>query len=518
MKKMEKIPASLKVLLAAFMVLSLSTVLFAGGRGQAAQTGVKSLHALVPNQGFDMNDGVANPVHLFIQEKTGYTITYDQLPMDEPMNKLNAIMAAGAQEYDFVSLYGEVKDRYAQYASQGALMDMAPLVKGAPNLAAGITQEMIDVVTIGDTYYCIPGLSASARPGISSTPDNFLLIRTDLMKKIGRTTLPTTLSDFTAMLQAYKDQDPMKAGSANVPLVVDIGGLNNLRRNSLGGAFGIELDWKDEGGTLVPYQTQTGFFEYLQYLNDLYRRGLMDPEMPTNNGATVREKFTTNKALVRPDGWWDIPSLRTTFQASYPEASVEFIQPLERNGMAGAQVKSAYQVHIFTFIPKGAKNYLAVMDFLNKKAEPAIYKESVIGREGVDHTVNAQGGYEPITPVFFESRGNADKYQFHAPAVYGEYWLARAKKDADQYKAMAQVCYDYADFLHIDPSWDIPCSAYIDIASPTQLSNSLTNEFVVNSIVNGVTRAQFDAFVSDWRAQCGNQLSTIYNNWYKNRK
>jgi putative aldouronate transport system substrate-binding protein len=372
---------------------------------------------------------------------------------------------------------------------------------------------------IGNTYYCIPGFSASARPGLSSTPDNWLFIRTDLMKKIGRTTLPKTLDDFTSMLQAYKDQDPMKMGNQNIPLVASIGHLTQLRQNGIGGAFGVELDWKDVNGTLEPYQTDPGFFEFLQYLSDLYAKGLMDPEMPTNTGAAIAEKFTTNKVLVRIDGWWDVPSLKNTFGKSYPAATYEYIQPLEKNGKAGARVLSPFQLNGFTMIPKGARNYKAAMDFLNKLAEPAVYKEAVIGREGIEHTRNAQGGYEPVLPTFFDARGNGDKYAILYPPVYGEYWLARAKKDPDQYKAMAQICYgDYAAFLRIDPSSDLPCAVYGDVIQPLQVSDTMTSEFMVNSIVSGITRARYDAFVKDWRAQAGDRLSAIYNGWYKNRR
>ncbi|MDR3173612.1 MAG: extracellular solute-binding protein, partial [Treponema sp.] len=478
--------------------LCLALVVFAAGglfaRGQGSTGGqVKSLKALVPNSASDMNDPKANPVYTYINEATGYTVTYDPLPQDRPADKLNAIIAAGAQEYDFIVLAGGWKDRYAEYAIQGALFDIGAVFNNYQHLQA-IPKTLIDVVKVNNTFYALPSLSPSGRQG-SANADQFLLWRTDILALMGKK-MPATLDEFTSLLQAYKDQDPMKNGSANVPLTVTIGDLFNLRTSSIGGAFGVDLNWKEQGGTLVPYQTQAGFFEFLQYLHTLYERGLLDTEMPINNTAAVREKFTTNKALCRVDGWWDIPGLVATFKQVYPGATMEFGQPLERNGVAGVQANSNNQIDLFCVLPRNAKNWRSTMDFLNKKMEPAVFKEMVIGKEGVDHTVNAQGGYDPILPTFFDHRGNANWYLTGTPIEYNQYWLCRAKKDPDQYKAYSQVNYDYGKFVNVNPASDVPCTIFVNIATANSLSANLTEEFTVNAVVGGVSRAQFNSFVA----------------------
>jgi putative aldouronate transport system substrate-binding protein len=500
----------------AFLVPAFAFGLWACGGGGEKEEQTKSLRILRTyiNPDYDMNDAVKNPVHDFLTRATGYEVTYEYLPADAPMDKLNAIMAAGADEYDIIRLDGGKGDRYAEYAIHGALMDMGAVIEDYPNLKA-ISPELLKILTINDTFYAIPTASPSGRDD-SSNADNFLLWRTDILKTMGRE-MPVTLDEFTGLLQAYKDQDPMKNGAANVPLLIGIGDLNSLRTSSIGGAFGVELYWNDEGGTLVPYQTKAGFFEFLLYLNDLYRRGLIDPEMPTNNASAIRTKWTTNRALVRPDGWWDIPSLVTTFKQVYPEATMEFGQPLEKNGQTGAGVNSKNMIDAYTFIPLKAKKWKAAMDFLNKTMDREIFKEMSIGKEGVEYTVNAEGGYDPVFPAFFDNRGNANWYLNGSRPEYSRYWLCRAKKDQDQYKAWMRINSGYDRFIKVNPASDVPVSIFILITSATNLSNSLTRDFMVNSIVSGVTRAQFDAFVADWRAQCGNDLITAYNDWYKNR-
>lgn len=513
-----------------FLVMCLVGSIFTGcGRGtsgnsskeSAAKTeGSKSsgeqkvLKALVPNQGgLAWNDGTANPVYNWITETTGYKVEYDILPADNPNDKLNAIMAAGA-DYDFIVLAD--KSRYAEYATQGALLDMKPLVEQyAPNVASSINQALMDICAVGDTYYAIPNMGPSGRED-SANVGLGLLVRTDILKDMG-ISKPATLDELTSMLEAFKTADPKGKGSANVPLTLTIGDLYALRNNSIGGAFGIESDWKDVNGELVPYQEQEGFYDFLVYLNKLYKKGLMDPEMPTNQSATVLEKFTTDLALCKIDGYWSIPSLVDTFKNTNPGAAVEYIQPIAKDGTAATSAGSKNQIDTYVVIPKNSKNVEATMDYFNQKLQPDTFKEMVIGEENVDYTLDADGNFLPILPAFFEDRGNANAYLTGANEEYGSYWLCRARKNEDQFKAYSQLNYDFGKFVKVDLSSDLPCAVYADISSDITNSKNLTEEFIVNSIVTGITKESFQKFVTDWRAQCGDKLKKAYNEWYQTK-
>jgi hypothetical protein len=80
-----------------------------------------------------MNDNTKNPVTGWLNTATGIKVTYDPLPADQPLNKLNAIMARGN------------KDRYAEYAIQGALFDIGAVFNNYPNIKA-TPQELLDMV------------------------------------------------------------------------------------------------------------------------------------------------------------------------------------------------------------------------------------------------------------------------------------------------------------------------------------------------------------------------------------
>jgi putative aldouronate transport system substrate-binding protein len=504
-----------KVFLLSLLFIMTAGIIFASGNSQSQAADVKELKALVSYKASSMNDPAVNPVGDWLDKVTGVKVIYDYLPADQPLDKLNAILASGAQDYDFISMTGGWKDRYAEYAIQGALLDIGAVFGNYPNMQA-IPKDLIDQIRVGNTFYAVPSLSPSGPEGHANA-DACLLWRTDILATMGRR-MPTTLDELTNVLQAYKDQDPMRNGAANAPLTLTAGDLGSLRSSSIGGAFGVELDWSDEGGTLVPFQTQTGFFEFLQYLNELYTKGLLDREIPTNNSAAVREKFTTNKSLARVGWWWDIPSLVATFKTVYPEAKMEFSQPLARNGRAGAQAGAKNPLDMITVIPRNARNWQATMTYLEKKMDPKIFREMVIGPENVAYTVDPRGQISPILPTFFDLRGNANWYLTGTPPEYNKYWWeARARKDTDQLAAYIQVNFDYARFIRVNPASPAPAMVFRQIATASSLSENMTSEFMVNSMVSGVTRAQFDTFVTSWKAQCGDGLARAFNDWYKSR-
>ncbi len=482
--------------------------------GETAASEPVILKALVPNQGgLAWNDPEANPVYGWITEKTGYKVEYDILPADNPSDKLNAIMAAGA-DYDFIVLND--KSRYADFASQGALMDMKELVEQyAPSIATTISQSMLDICMVGDTYYCIPSASPSGRED-SSNVANSIMIRTDILEKMGLSK-PTTLDEFTTMLQTFKDTDPTGKGSAATPFTAAISDLNHLRNGGLGGAFGVESDWKDINGELVPFQLQDGFYDFLVYLNELYTKGLLDTEMPTNQSATTLERFTTDLALCKIDAWFSVPNMVETFKKTSPGATVEFIQPLDMAGKVGMSAASINQIDNYVVIPKNAKNIEATMDYFAKKLEPETFKEMVIGVEGADHEVDAEGNYTPILPTFFEQRGNANAYLTGTTADYGTYWLCRARKNEDQFKAYSQLNFDYGNFIRVNPGSEVPCSVFAEISSDLTDSSSFTEEFVVNSVVSGITEESYQDFINDWKSLCGDKLIAKYNEWYQSR-
>lgn len=474
----------------------------------------KELKILMPYSSAvgDYNDEVANPVLTYIKEATGYELTFDMLPSDSPFDKVNAILASDTY-YDLIVINN--RDYYTQYAAWGALLDMKELVEQyAPNVKANISDAAADILTINGSYWAVPNMSPSGRTE-SANSSYGLMYRTDVLQTLGISE-PTNLEEFTAALEAYKKQDPLGAGSEIAPFTVYPAMLENMRTSAIGGAFGISQEWIEQDGKLVPYQMTDNFKAYLEYLHGLYTKGLLDTEMPTNDSKTTTAKFTGGKSMAAVIAYWSVPGLVKTFAESDPNATIGYGAPLAgEEYKASVVADSLNQFNSYVVIPKVAKdNVASIMNFLNIMADEEVFKGVALGEEGVDYVVNADGSYSPLE-AFFTDRNTGTNYMFGTTPSYGQYWLARAQKDANQYAAYSQLNFDFGEFIEVNNVSDVPCETFVALANGGSLSKSLTRDFIVQAIVEGVTDESLATFRDDWKLQCGDMLEQSYNEWYK---
>lgn len=450
------------------------------------------------------------PVQQFLEEKTGYKVKYDVLPQDKGDDKLNMIISSG-EEYDYVitSLAN-----YRKYAQQGALIELEPLVeKFGPNISSNVPAEMFNNVRIKGKYYCIPTGSPSGREE-STNVKSSILVRQDWLDKLGLK-IPTTIYEFTDMLQQFKDKDPNGTGAKNIPLTIDQ--AFNFWDHGIGGAFGLASTWNDVDGKLVPRVMMPGFKDYILYLKELYTKGLIDKEAPTNQGSTAKEKFTSGRAGAMPLGYFDIPQIADTMEKTQPNYKTTYIPPLA--GKGGKAALSAGDLNFAmdncSIIPQSSKKAEDVIKYFNLKLVEETFKEMVIGQENVHFTVK-DGEYYPIAPKFFDERGDANQYLTGATKEYGKYWLARARKDQRQYDGWVQLNGEYAQYIVINPISKAPT---IEAVSKYEQSlDKLTADFVLKGVVDEFTDATLEQFITEWKSQGGEQMVKEVNDWYSATK
>lgn len=511
--------------LAVFVSLALILTAFTGCKkadsqvASTADNGPKpALKALVSyKSGLDYN---TYTVEKYLEDKTGYKVTYDVLPADNANDKLNAIMASG-EAYDFVLVYD--KNEYVNFAQQGALLDLEPLVKKyGPNIEKNISSTNFDSVRIGGKYYMIPSMASTGLKGGNGTSIALgVVYRQDLLEKMGDS-VPKTIDDFTKLLQDVKDKDPNGQGNKNIPLVAEqTADLSaNLLNCSLGGAFGIGTSWVDQNGELVARQQMPGFKEYINYMRGLYSKGLIDKESPMNTGTTAKAKFTSGRAFAFVDGWYDFPTLVETMAKTQPGTKLAYLPAVSGSlGNAVFSVSSpSNSIDNFLMIPKSSNSHAAdVIKYVNAKLDEETSKGMVLGTKGVDYT-EENGAYMPILPAFVNDRGNANQYTTGVTKNYSKYWLARVKKDDNLNKAFTQLNTDYADMAKIDPSSNMPLAVQADVIQDSTALQNLTNQFVIQSIAGQFSDDAFNKFISQWKSQGGDDMTKKLNDWYKTAK
>lgn len=449
------------------------------------------------------------PVAKVIEDKTGYHVDYEMLPQDKPQDKLNLLMASG-EPYDLITIDGGLPENqtlYYNYAQKGALVEITPLMeKYGPNLKASVSQHSFDGMKVDGKVYAIPIISDGAA-NIS------LLVRQDWLDKLN-IKMPATVDEFVDMLKAFKEKDPGGNGKdKNMPLTID-GSVPLV--NNLEGAFGIPNAWNDVGGKLTPQVFDPAFKDYLTFMTDLYKQGLLDKEFPTNKVATIWEKFTSGRAGVIPAAWWDVPTILDTLKKNNPDAKTAYIPALKgKDGKMGLSVVPGYGR--ISFIPKASKHPEDTMKWINAKLDKDTFKLIVIGEEGKHYTYK-DGAYTPILPIFTEERGQANNYMTGIDEKnYPAYWQARVRKDPRLFATF--------NFLNNEQP---PETRKVDVlgysfnlqaySQNSQKLSTMVNDYMVTVIAGGESITGFDAFVQKYKEAGGDASYKDVNDWYATYK
>ncbi|MDF2647167.1 MAG: transporter substrate-binding protein [Paenibacillus sp.] len=448
---------------------------------------------------FIQEDYNTYPAGKVLEERTGYKVQYDMLPKESPLDKLNLIMASGT-DYDLITVNDT--NTFIKYAQSGALTDLGPLIeKYGPNIKAAIPQSSFDRIKVDGKIYGIPTISLSQVAG-------GLLIRQDWLDKLNLK-MPTTTDEFVAVLQAFKDKDPGGTGKNGTPFTLSssIAAIPNLI-----GAFGMPNTNNQVNGKMLNVAEDPAYKDYLQFLIDLYKKGLIDNEFGSNKVETTREIFTSGRAGVIFANWADIPTLMNTLSKTQPDAKITYVAPL--TGKGG---KSGYGIPVgnagFSIVPKSSKHQEDTVKWINAILEKETYKLTMIGKEGVHHTYK-DGQYTPILPIFNDELNFGGNFLAgHIEAEFPIQWQARVRKDLRLFEGFAQLNNDMADkYKFVDILGY--ASGLSVTASNSQKLNQLLNDNAVKFVMGVEDISKLPDFVKKWNAEGGEAMMKEINAWY----
>ncbi|MBB6673450.1 extracellular solute-binding protein [Cohnella nanjingensis] len=442
------------------------------------------------------------PVAKVLEEKTGYKVQYDMLPQDNALDKLNLLMASG-DAYDVITTRGDSNNKalFSDYAKRGALVDLGPLIdKYGPNIKASLSPESIEAAKIDGKLYGIPTRAISI---VSAS----LLVRQDWLDKLGLN-VPTTTAEFENMLKAFKEKDPGGNGVNNIPFTID-GSYPFV--DSISGAFGMPNGWNDVEGQLVPRVMDTGYKDYLAYMNGLFKTGLLDKEFPVNKDANAKEKFASGKAGVIPLNWSDIPGIMDALNKNNSDAKWTYIPALKGpSGKFGLSANDGFAG--ITYIPKAAKHPEDAIIWMNAKLDNDTFKLMTIGEENKHYTVK-DGAYAPILPLFSDERNQAFNYLTGTDEKnYPIYWQARVRKDPRLFAGWEFLNAKLpTETRYLDP---LGISPYLpEYSKNNQSLDSMVNDQTVKFIA-GADLTKLDDFIAKYKAAGGDASIKEVNEWY----
>jgi len=181
-------------------------------------------------------------------------------------------------------------DIYAQYA--------APFTK---EILESTGMSPFQAATIDGHLYGLPNVDSSLMIA------DLLWVRTDWLEKLGLP-IPTTMDEVVATAEAFAKADFDGDGKENAVIGIskDLWGQLFSLRGFFNGYDSYPGIWvEDENGKLVYGSVLPGTKDALKALNDLYNKGLIDPEFGVKDGGKVAEMTTNGKCGIFYGAQWN---------------------------------------------------------------------------------------------------------------------------------------------------------------------------------------------------------------------
>ena len=200
---------------------------------------------------------------------------------------------------------------------------------------------------------------------------------------------------------------------------------------------------------------------------------------------------------------------------AHEDGSLIYLDPFrDANGNAG--VKRQQALNNISCIPVVAAHPEDAVKFMNRKLDEDVFTYITIGVQDETFTVDEQGRYSPIMPIFNELRNNAWWYlNSFDMTCYGDMWMARTRRT----KAVGEI-YDglnaNADEFAADNPTDL-CPALPVVAEYKATLNTMVSDYVLQVVVGVKNVEDHDEFVAEWLAAGGQACKDAYNEWYQNR-
>lgn len=482
-----------------------------------------TLNVLMPYSGRTIEEVNNDSNAALIEELTGYSVTYTQLPAADSSKTLNNELM-DKRSYDVMKL---TKDQFADLVQDDMLVDITDALKVyGKDLLANISEESWDVVTVNGRIYGIPERASS------DNIENPIVFNQDLLNECNLD-LPETLDEFKEVLKVLTEKlgRPALTFDKYTPLVY-----------AISTAFGIYADWQEytvDGKTeVLYYMNAPGYQDYVDYMHNLYEAGYIDQEVGSNTSSDAQTRFVSGfvsegqnaKAAAYACSLWTVPGIITGMQANGViteteangtlETKLTYLRALKESEDSEEKV---YRSSGFTYIAAipfyMAENAGYALDWMNSKVkdtdEEHNFRSIVIGEENVHWTYSEQNGYLPITENFAEKDEASYYLTGTNEKMYTEYWKARVRKQQELYRAWSLLMedadsvgvYNIADFTPPIEDYNSNRSAIEEYAQ---------DQFYI-MMKEGTSR------ISEYLTKCNSQqgctkATAAINEWYSTYK
>jgi ABC-type sugar transport system, periplasmic component len=237
------------------------------------------------------------PVWQEIEKRTNVKVKWELTPNSQLKDLINTVFASGQDLPDIIFGWFDFKKEF----NAGLTLDLTKLIEdNAPN----IKKLFADMPSVKGLLTESDGkIIRLSQVCMTDDMQPALLYRQDWLEKLGKNP-PTTLDEMEDVLKAIKDGDPNGNGQKDeIPFIFK--GLDWLWLPAA--SFNCYPDFSDgefypnKDGVVEFVSTQDSFKAYLQFLNKLYKEGLLSQEFATIPNEKIDSLRNNNQIGMTPN-------------------------------------------------------------------------------------------------------------------------------------------------------------------------------------------------------------------------
>lgn len=457
-----------------------------------------SIEIVLNNGSQKFPDGLSendNPYIDYVREGTNIDVNLIFPPSDGYLESLSVMMASG----DLPDMmYTSNASWFVDFARQGAFQPLDEWVeKHGADLKKNIPQAAWDNVTINGHIYAIPAIN-------QVKGRELMYVRKDWLDRLGLSE-PQTLEELKAVIKAFRDDDPDGNGIDDTFGTIFVENLD--RTSPLLGAFGVQRgQWYEKDGQLVYSSIQPEMKAALQFLAELNKEQLVDPEWALNKTASLNEKVAGGKVGLFSATWSETRGNMLTNKQNDPAADwVPLPFPTGPDGRSGTIALNLVKgYNVVPAASEHAEDVVKLLNFINGEGQKSLslgFENEVWKTENGQFTMN------------FEVH-NAHLYRLTLSdiALPADMTYANLKTDALGLEfRLTENLQRISD--------NVITNAFVGAPTPGMGKynanlKKLELEYFTKIAVGSAPIDDFDKFVAEWNQNGGEEITREVNEWY----
>lgn len=278
-----------------------------GMGGEEAQV---TLKVFDKNARYQFDDEIAQA----IMEKTGINIVLED-PSDDPDEKVDIMLAYNSYP-DIILVSLEDID---QYRESGSLVDISSYVDREDSNVKQMYDGMLNRLREKDgSIYYLTNWYGEDKDAVSAFQIRYDYLCQLAGKERADSDEPFTQEEFLELLRAFRQQIPEAGGLESIPFTVN---LKLEYNNSFRGMYGMKL-YYEQDERLYNLVRHPRYPDMLDFMNTMYREGLMDKSWVVSNEKLFQENVKAGRVFATACAYWDIGELNRYLTKTYGEDAI----------------------------------------------------------------------------------------------------------------------------------------------------------------------------------------------------